>query len=60
MFNKQEESMEPPARKARAGTLPASVPSTPTKKGPTEMPPPLAPITPRTRKTPAKGKIGYS
>ena len=51
--------MEPPARKARAGTLPASVPSTPTKKGPTEMPPPLAPITPRTRKTPAKGKIGY-
>lgn len=55
MFNKQEESMEPPARKARAGTLPASVPSTPTKKGPTEMPPPLAPITPRTRKTPAKG-----
>lgn len=54
MFNKQEESMEPPARKARAGTLPASVPSTPTKKGPTEMPPPLAPITPRTRKTPAK------
>ena len=59
MFNKQEESMEPPARKARAGTLPASVPSTPTKKGPTEMPPPLAPITPRTRKTPAKGKIGY-
>ena len=56
MLNKQEENMEPPMRKPRAGTLPSSVPSTPNKKGPTEMPPPLAPITPRTRKTPAKGK----
>lgn len=53
MLNKQEEIMEPPVRKPRAGTLPKSVPSTPSKKGPTEMPPPLAPITPRTRKTPA-------
>ncbi|KAJ7382168.1 hypothetical protein OS493_036601 [Desmophyllum pertusum] len=56
MLNK-EENMEPPLRKPRAGTLPSSVPSTPTKKVPTaEMPPPmLAPITPRARKTPAKG-----
>lgn len=56
MLNK-EENMEPPVRKPRAGTLPSSVPTTPTKKAPsTEMPPPLAPITPRARKTPAKGK----
>lgn len=48
--------MEPPLRKARAGTLPSSVPTTPTKKAPTDMPPPLAPITPRARKTPARGK----
>ena len=55
MLNKQEDNLEPPTRKPRAGTLPSSVPSTPTKKAPMEMPPPLAPITPRTRKTPAKG-----
>lgn len=55
MINK-EENMEPPLRKPRAGTLPSSVPTTPTKKAPTEMPPPLAPITPRARKTPARGK----
>jgi len=54
MINK-EENMEPPLRKPRAGTLPSSVPTTPTKKAPTEMPPPLAPITPRARKTPARG-----
>ena len=54
MINK-EENMEPPLRKPRAGTLPSSVPTTPTKKVPTEMPPPLAPITPRARKTPARG-----
>lgn len=44
-----------PTRKTRAGTLPSSVPSTPTKKEATEMPPPLAPITPRVKKTPARG-----
>lgn len=47
--------MEPPTRKPRAGTLPSSVPTTPTKKGAKEMPPPLAPITPRVKKTPARG-----
>ena len=47
--------MEPTARKTRAGTLPSSVPSTPTKKDATEMPPPLVPITPRVKKTPARG-----
>lgn len=47
--------MEPTTRKTRAGTLPSSVPSTPTKKEATEMPPPLAPITPRVKKTPARG-----
>lgn len=46
--------MEPPPRKTRAGTLPSSVPTTPTKKA--HMPPPLAPITPRAWKTPARGK----
>lgn len=52
--NKAEPCMEP-TRKTRAGTLPSSVPSTPTKKEATEMPPPLAPITPRVKKTPARG-----
>lgn len=53
--NKAEPCMEPTTRKTRAGTLPSSVPSTPTKKEATEMPPPLAPITPRVKKTPARG-----
>lgn len=52
---KAEPCMEPPTRKPRAGTLPSSVPTTPTKKGAKEMPPPLAPITPRVKKTPARG-----
>lgn len=54
MINK-EGNMEPPPRKTRAGTLPSSVPTTPTKKAPTDMPPPLAPVTPRVWKTPARG-----
>lgn len=54
---KAEPCMEPPTRKPRAGTLPSSVPTTPTKKGAKEMPPPLAPITPRVKKTPARGTV---
>ncbi|KAK2563197.1 Maternal embryonic leucine zipper kinase [Acropora cervicornis] len=54
MVNHQEENMQPPARRPRAGTLPYDVePTTPSRKAPTAMPPPVAPITPRVRKTPA-------
>lgn len=51
--------MQPPARRPRAGTLPYDVePTTPSRKAPTAMPPPVAPITPRVRKTPAaKGRM---
>ena len=60
MVNNQEDNMQPPIRRPRAGTLPsegdATTPSR--KRAPTEMPPPIAPITPRVRKTPAaKGTV---
>lgn len=59
MVNHQEENMQPPARRPRAGTLPYDAePTTPSRKAPTAMPPPVAPITPRVRKTPAaKGRM---
>lgn len=54
MVNHQEENMQPPTRRPRAGTLPYDAePTTPSRKAPTAMPPPVAPITPRVRKTPA-------